>query len=251
MLLVVAYKMVALYLKLAIELKRLELVSQSPLISTVVEFYNGLSVVRRFGKVDYQRARFRKHVDRITSVFLHERYAVVFMLMVNGSCMIAFILVSFMLISTFKLHRVSFLPQDINFISVTLTWVLIIPSFIEIFCFKYLVFIENMSSVERLLFNVDERSSEGPLKAKPAPEFDESKGIRFSNVYSRYRDGLPFVLQGLSLHIQPGQKVALVGRTGSGKSSVILALTRLLNVQNSPLYPRVRACHKPGVPLSR
>ena len=242
--------MVGFYLKLAVELKRLEMVSQSPLISTVVEFYNGLSAIRQYGKVAYQSARYRKSVDLIMTIFLHERYALIFMFMVNGAFMIVFIFVSFLLISTFKIQEASFLPQDINFISVTLTWVLIVPSFIEIFTFKYLFFIENMSSVERMLFNVDEETSEGPLRAQSSPSFDISRGIQIRNVHSQYRDNLPFVLKGLSLEIPHRQKVALVGRTGSGKSSLILALTRILNVRNSPGYPRIRKHQHPHQPLS-
>merc|ERR1712216_199308 len=51
--------------------------------------------------------------------------------------------------------------------------------------------------------------------------------IRFVNVSMRYRQGLPLVLQGLSLSIEPGQRVGVCGRTGAGKSSVVVALFRL------------------------
>jgi ABC-type multidrug transport system fused ATPase/permease subunit len=43
----------------------------------------------------------------------------------------------------------------------------------------------------------------------------------------RYRPGLDWVLRGLSCDIKPGLKVAVVGRTGAGKSSLMLALLRL------------------------
>jgi predicted GTPase len=42
----------------------------------------------------------------------------------------------------------------------------------------------------------------------------------------RYRPGLPPVLRGLSFNVAGGDKVGLVGRTGSGKSSLLLALFR-------------------------
>lgn len=42
----------------------------------------------------------------------------------------------------------------------------------------------------------------------------------------RYRPGLPLVLRGVSFDVAGGNKVGLVGRTGSGKSSLLLALFR-------------------------
>lgn len=37
----------------------------------------------------------------------------------------------------------------------------------------------------------------------------------------RYKEGLPYILKGVNLEIGGGQKCAIVGRTGAGKSSMI------------------------------
>src|SRR5699024_4411508 len=52
--------------------------------------------------------------------------------------------------------------------------------------------------------------------------------IVFQDYAVRYREGLDLVLDGISLDIQPGEKVGIVGRTGSGKSTLTLALFRIL-----------------------
>lgn len=54
--------------------------------------------------------------------------------------------------------------------------------------------------------------------------------IVFQNVKLRYREGLDLVLRGISIKIAPCQKVGIVGRTGAGKSSMLLALFRLVEL---------------------
>lgn len=57
----------------------------------------------------------------------------------------------------------------------------------------------------------------------------------------RYRPGLPLVLRGLSFDVAGGDKVGLVGRTGSGKSSLLLALFRC--EQAVPTCTLCAGCH--------
>jgi ABC-type multidrug transport system fused ATPase/permease subunit len=68
---------------------------------------------------------------------------------------------------------------------------------------------------------------------RPPKAWPEKGGIEFHKTAMRYRPGLPLVLkgdqdQGLVCSIPGGQKVGVVGRTGAGKSSLLLVLLRLV-----------------------
>lgn len=72
--------------------------------------------------------------------------------------------------------------------------------------------------------------TESEMKTLPIQPFKTAPSIEFHNVKLRYQPELPQVLSGFSLVVQPGCKVALCGRTGAGKSSVLNALLRMVEV---------------------
>ena len=55
------------------------------------------------------------------------------------------------------------------------------------------------------------------------------------DVSVRFRPGLPLVLKKLNIEIPSRSKVGIIGRTGSGKSTLMLVLTRLLEVEEGTI----------------
>jgi len=55
--------------------------------------------------------------------------------------------------------------------------------------------------------------------------------VSFRKVCLRYRSQLPLALNDVSFDIHPGEKIGIVGRTGAGKSSLFLALLRLVEIE--------------------
>lgn len=51
----------------------------------------------------------------------------------------------------------------------------------------------------------------------------------------RYRPGLPLVLRGLTVRVEPESRVGVVGRTGAGKSSLINCLFRLMELDSGKI----------------
>ena len=67
---------------------------------------------------------------------------------------------------------------------------------------------------------------------RPPLNWPQHGKIAIRDLCVSYRPGLPRVLKGLSLEIQAGERVGIVGRTGAGKSSLLLALLRLVEAQS-------------------
>lgn len=76
-----------------------------------------------------------------------------------------------------------------------------------------------------------ELEREAELHRKNDPEDWPSNGqIAFEDVELRYRPDLPTVLKGLNFAVRSGEKVGIIGRTGAGKSSIVQALYRTIEI---------------------
>lgn len=64
----------------------------------------------------------------------------------------------------------------------------------------------------------------------------KSSRVSFKNVWFRYGPSLPWVLKGVSFDIQPAEKVGIIGRTGSGKSSLVQALYYLYPLDKGSIH---------------
>ncbi len=79
---------------------------------------------------------------------------------------------------------------------------------------------------------------------KTEPESAENKtvvtslkgGIELSNVYFRYTESMPYVVDGMSLKIKPGEYIAIVGTTGCGKSTLMRLLLGFETPERGAIY---------------
>ncbi|WVQ72026.1 hypothetical protein IAR50_001570 [Cryptococcus sp. DSM 104548] len=91
--------------------------------------------------------------------------------------------------------------------------------------------VENdMVGAERILHYANNLEQEQPHQIKdtqPPSSWPSEGRIEFKDVHMRYRPELPDVLKGLSLSVGASEKIGVVGRTGAGKSSIMVALFRM------------------------
>lgn len=92
----------------------------------------------------------------------------------------------------------------------------------------YNTLVTNLTAADRIFDILD---IEGSIKNIDNPEIlDEIEGeVEFKNVYFAYEDGIN-VLKDVSFKINSGERVALVGSTGAGKSTIVSLLSRFYDV---------------------
>ena len=98
---------------------------------------------------------------------------------------------------------------------------------------KYNIMQAAMASSERIFLLLDEAET---IKNPSAPKRVDSfaGAVEFKNVQLSYQPGHP-VLKNISFRVRPGEKIALVGATGGGKTSIISALCRFYDVDSGQI----------------
>lgn len=218
--------------------------SRSPSIAHFAETTQGASTIRIFGKQPTFMSRFSKLNDR----YLNQRLKTTGKLL-EFSMQMSF-LTALLLLTTGLLGVV--LAKNglvsIGSIGVAFTFIILSGTSLQMFFEWFAQFEEAMTGVERLndylrrpledgaklpaartfptihpVYTINEETSvksERLVKGRAA-------GMIVDNLWFRYAEDLPLVLKGLSFSIQSGEKIGIVGRTGSGKSSFIQALLHL------------------------
>lgn len=214
------------------EVKRLDSITRSPVYAQFGEALNGLSSIRAYKAYDRMATINGKSMDnniRFTLVNFSSNRWLTIRLETLGGIMI-------WLTATFAVMQNQRAENQVAFAStmgLLLSYSLNITNLLSNVLRQASRAENSLNSVERVGTYID-LPSEAPdviEGSRPPPGWPASGLVRFEDVSLRYRPGLPPVLKGLSFTINPHQKVGIVGRTGAGKSSMINALFRIVELE--------------------
>ncbi|XP_072031600.1 ATP-binding cassette sub-family C member 9-like [Amphiura filiformis] len=220
------------YLKSSRELQRIENVCKSPVYAHFSETLDGLSTIRAFG---FQKRFFNTLFQRIdihSTAYLYLRTASVwlnFRLDLMGAGVVLLAGLSTMLgVVTSDLSpalvalAIVYAQRAAGGFGYLITWL----SNLEI----------QMNSVERVKHYALLPTEQYDGIIKPPSDWPKEGVIKFEDVTVKYADDLDPVLNRINLQFNSQEKIGICGRTGSGKSSLVLALFRCNVISKGCIY---------------
>lgn len=200
---------------------------QGDLTTTIEEAATGIRIIKAFGRAPQMLSGFRKQSEdlrdtNLRRIRLDSRLWPLFEL-APGLVLMAILIVGGLTIIN-QPSRLS-LGELVAFISymTMLVW----P--IDALGWILAMSVESRTAADRIFEVID--AEPDVADAPGATAISAPKGrITFENVWFRYSQERDWVLKGVDLEIEPGETLALVGKTGCGKTSLAMLVPRLYNV---------------------
>eukprot|EP00526_Cylindrotheca_closterium_P003151 CAMPEP_0113648326 /NCGR_PEP_ID=MMETSP0017_2-20120614/25628_1 /TAXON_ID=2856 /ORGANISM="Cylindrotheca closterium" /LENGTH=1434 /DNA_ID=CAMNT_0000560529 /DNA_START=278 /DNA_END=4582 /DNA_ORIENTATION=+ /assembly_acc=CAM_ASM_000147 len=216
--------------KTSTELQRVTSVANSPIFADFSQTLSGTSTIRAYGVQKDFFSKCKTSFDNMNASYVLVQlsgYWLALRLDIMGGLVSMFV----GLVAVATLDS-AFIPA--GWLGLALSYSIEVTSFLKHGVMMIARLEADMSSVERILYYTDNIEPEAPdeiPESDPKPGTWPSSGeVEFSNASMRYRDG-PLVLKDLSLTVKAGEKIGVCGRTGSGKSSLMIALFRISELE--------------------
>ncbi|XP_071719708.1 ABC transporter C family member 5 [Rutidosis leptorrhynchoides] len=213
------------YMASSRELVRIVSIQKSPIINLFGESIAGAATIRGFG----QEKRFMKRnlylLDSFARPFFCSIAAIEWLCLrmeLISTCVFAFCLV---LLVSFPRQAI-----DPSMAGLAVTYGLQLNARLSRWILSFCKLENKIISIERIHQYCHIPSEAPPIiqENRPPPSWPELGKIEIIDLKVRYKENLPVVLRGVTCEFPGGKKIGIVGRTGSGKSTLIQALFRLI-----------------------
>uniref|UniRef100_A0A914WYV8 ABC-type glutathione-S-conjugate transporter n=1 Tax=Plectus sambesii TaxID=2011161 RepID=A0A914WYV8_9BILA len=215
------------YVRVSRQMQRLFSTSFSFVCSHLQDSVAGVSSIRAFQAQD----RFCDHMEKLTdtNVGLEYYQFVTFRWMQVRTDFVSNVLILITALAAVYFGRYS--TTSAGILGLTVSYSLNITGYFDELCRNGRDVETNIVSVERIKeysSKPTEAAWESSVDKKPPVNWPTRGSIRFNRYSLRYRSDTDLVLKQVSFEINGGEKVGIVGRTGAGKSSLTLALFRIV-----------------------
>lgn len=217
------------YIPTARELQRLESVTRSPIYSKFSEALAGVATIRAYRREAYFTTASDALMELNAAAFVSQRAAAGWLaLRLDVLGVVVILLTAVLSISGGISPALA---------GLCLVYALDMTRFLKYGTALAAKTESDFNSVERvvqyLIPETEAAEETAPEVAAQLPKGWPATGaIAVRDLVVRYRPGLPLVLRGVSFDVAGGNKVGLVGRTGSGKSSLLLTLFRMVEPES-------------------
>ncbi|KAG4256700.1 hypothetical protein FPRO03_03710 [Fusarium proliferatum] len=218
------------YLRTSRQLRFMDLEAKSPLYALFTESVAGLATLRAFGWRDALEKKHHDLLDRSQRPF-YLLYAAQRWLTLVLDLFVTVIAVLVVVLVT-QLRGV--LPTGL--IGVALVNIIQFSQHLKLLMTFWTTLETHIGAISRIKsFTSDTVSEHEPQETEQPPSIWPSKGrIVFDNVSAGYTPS-ENVLKGVSVSIEAGQKIGICGRTGSGKSSMVSCLFRMVDLHHGKI----------------
>ncbi|KAI8221422.1 ABC transporter atnG [Colletotrichum sp. SAR 10_99] len=224
------YALQHFYLRTSRQMRLLDIEHKAPLYTQLIETLEGLATIRAFKWEDaFEAANMHRLDDSQRPSYLL-------------SCLQRWLTfavdMTITVIALILIVLVTTLREQIGpaFVGIALNNVLSFSGVIKALITSWVMLEVSLGAVARVRNFAAHTKPEGASDEllEPEGEWPGHGAVELRDVTASYLSG-GTVLKGISMSIEPGKKVAICGRTGSGKSSIVLSLLRMLDLDSGSI----------------
>lgn len=195
-----------------------------------VEYVRGIPVVKTFGQSVFSFKRFKASIDQyqkwVIAYTLDLRLPMVLYTTLVNSC--------FSVLIGMTLFVAKDGEVDGHFLLNLLYYIIVTPA-IAVTLNRLMFASENEMIVAEALSKTNRILAIAPLSVPSDAKRPENNELVLHNVRFRYPEASRFAVDGVSLSVKPGQKIALVGPSGGGKTTMASLMARFFDVTDGAI----------------
>ncbi|KAH0018441.1 P-loop containing nucleoside triphosphate hydrolase protein, partial [Aureobasidium melanogenum] len=218
-----------IYLRTGKQLRIMDLEAKAPLCTHFLETVTGVATIKSFGWAKAYREKNEKLLEQSqTPYYLLESVqnwlSLVLNLVVAGLATVTMAIVV-------KLRA----SRDAGYVALALINIMDIGPILEMLVVAWTQLETSMGAIARMKEFIESTPEEEQGKINPPSDWMTESSITITNLEASYSDIAPSTIKNINLQIKHGQKIAICGRTGSGKSSLASAVFGLLHISSGTL----------------